>query len=249
MTRVRNNGQDFDFPDDFIGSIGNGLVVGAGQIKQTIRQGGRWVSHLEGTPAPPPVTALFWNPADANGGMLLTNTGGSNKTAVQRQNGAPIGVRSNIPLIGKSYVELIINQRAGTMSIGLALSSASLSGYIGSSTSAFVVLINGGGGGQFFYGSAGQGTAGFYSSVGGDRLCMAIDKATGKLWVRLNNGVWQGDDFNNNPNTALGGASIQISGSTYLAMSTDVYDDSVTICSSNASVLYGIPTGFSTPEA
>lgn len=128
------------------------------------------------------------NPSDKSAGVVLSG-GDLIATSSYTSAGA---VRSVQSITGKKYFEGVFTAApsgGATIAIGVAKSTATITGPVGYSSSD----------GWMYWGAnpgagcrSGGVTAFADSSVQGDRFGFACDQAAGKLWIRKNNGAWFG---------------------------------------------------------
>jgi hypothetical protein len=144
--------------------------------------------------------------------------------------------------VGKSYLEATLDATAGGWqgAIGLILSNKAFTGW-GGSTDSFGVMADG----DMWLEGVSQGDLGGDLGVGGV-LCMAVDRPNDLVWVRHNNGNWNGS-ATANPATGVGGISISglPAGNLFIGVYLDApIGAAMTIRPTAAEWTIGAPAGF-----
>jgi len=142
--------------------------------------------HIAGIIASSLVTAApavtTWNPADKHPSITLSN---SDKSYQEATAAGWLSVRSTTSKTsGKWYYEVRFDTAANFSDYGFGNSAAGLAGYPGQNTNSVGVVSNGE---VFRNGSLGLLMSSFTT---GDVVCLALDIANFKFWVRKNGGAW-----------------------------------------------------------
>lgn len=198
-------------------------------------------------PAVPP-SVFTWSTTDKNAGITVDKV-----TATVASGSGSRGVRTASPLAasGKLYFEYVISGNAvlTTSAFGIVQSGTSLASYFGSAADG-VTALN-----QFdethpFAGNAKDTSIGMTDTFGGDVLCVAIDLAAKKFWVRKTGGWWGQPSTTQNPVTGVGGVSFaSLTGSLFLGFSSDRTGHIINLRTRPTTVAYAVPSGFTTPDA
>lgn len=169
-----------------------------------------------------------WNPADKDASVTLSN---NNKTAASPGSAQLVRAVKDIP--SKVYIEFLAVARNGASTCyGLATGSESMSTTLGVGGSSIGYQANG----AILSGSADQGAGAYSSFFTNDRIGMAFDLNTRKLWFSLN-GVFP----SGNPSTGSGGIVFGAAGLIYPCVSPN---GTVTANFGDAPFTYPVPTGF-----
>jgi hypothetical protein len=142
-----------------------------------------------------------------------------------------------------------VTVKGGTMSLGMTNAAASLSDYFGTTADSYIILLPGTTA-EFFTGNSGQGGAVSTGNTGGApfTLCLAIDGPNKKFAAKFLGQQWM-PGANTDLDESVMKSFAALTGTLYLAMSSDATGDSATIRSVSADMLGVIPTGYQAVDA
>ena len=155
---------------------------------------------------------IAWNPSNKSAGITLSN---SNCTAINNASGnnGVYGATAGFTT-GKYYYEatIVANDQTFYNTVGVALLSQGVANLYGGGGGAGVAA-----GGELLVN--GSNTASLGGSSVGTVVGIAVDLGAGKIWARLNNGLWDNNALDN-PATGAGGWPFTVSGAVAPAMSS-----------------------------
>lgn len=230
-------------PTGNTGSVG--IAGGAGATGPTGSTGSTGSTGPTGLTGQPALTA--WNPLDKGSAVALSN----NNLTLTANSITNNGVRATSSRdTGKYYFELTWTgsspQTQGSACCGITTPAAGSGNFLANTQA--IVAECGSGGGRIWSAGANTGFS-IGNSVSGDVIGVAVDATNDKVWLRRNNGLWNGNGTAD-PVTGVNGvtfasASIPANAAVYPSATGQTSGSSIGTLNCAVPFVFAPPTGYS----